>query len=135
MKKVIFQLIIINILFWSCKKIEDWNINEKCLSEKPETGDIYVNVSINNNIKSVPIEIRLNNYHSGQLIIRDTLTTTEKVYEVEVNNYYVVSAEYVKDKIKTTSIDGGKVSTRKVTNEDGSECWNLRNFRARVQLN
>lgn len=135
MKKNSVKLLIICLLCLSCNKLEDIKINEKCLDDKPSFGSIYVNVTISNEIKSVPIEIRLNNFNTGELILRDTIYENEKVYDVDINNYYVVSAEYKKGNITTTSIDGGKVSTRKISHEDGSECWNLRNLRARVYLN
>jgi len=132
MKKIYYSFILITLL--SCSKINDSRIDENCLSYEPNYGKIYVNVTLNNQITSVPIEIKLNHFDTGTLLFKDTLYESVKIYEVDINNYYVVSAEYFVDGKRIISIDGGKVSTYKYNQDDGSVCWNLNNMRARVEL-
>ncbi len=95
-----------------------------CISPKPATSSILIDIS--NPQQRVPIRVYKGKYNSSKdndWIYADTATYTPFEVEVDVNEYYSVVAEYIKDGKKYTVVDGSELHAYSIQSTCNEYCW------------
>jgi hypothetical protein len=125
-------LIIICLIFLvsSCgEKLFTANVNcDECYYPEPDSADIEIKVTINEEFKKVPLVFYKGDVEDNQVIYRDTATSsTHYLYWVPVNHPYSVKAEYKRNGSVLYAIDGTKVKTARVSDACDGECFVIQN--------
>ena len=131
-KHNIFILVAILLILHSCDRPYR---DIECYDTKPTEGIIFIKVTIDEATQSVPITFFEGKHEAGKVVLRDTLVMDTASYNVPVNTYYSITAEYKKDDKIIIAIQGGEVKTTKSSDEfDGTECWNIKNLTLNLRL-
>jgi hypothetical protein len=105
-----------------------------CYEEKPTEGVLNIKVTINETVKSVPVTIYLGKVEANQIFLRDTLFRDTASYIVPVNTYYSAAAQYQKDEETIIAIMGGEVRTVLSSDDESTDCWELKNLTLNLRL-
>jgi hypothetical protein len=126
MTKYIFIIIIILSLFvYSCHEYyldEDYPCGF-CYNIEPDEGILFINLTIDNHHKDVPIVIYRGLMDQGDTIWVDTATATPYDIGVPIDDKYTVTAEYMVDEKKIIAVDNDRVYMRKNTTDCDEDCW------------
>jgi len=106
---------------------------EDCIDTAPLTGDYGVQVTIDSRFAEVPIAIFRNEIEGGDIVLRDTLTTSEVFYELTVDVQYVTTALYVVGADTILVVDESKIKEIKTDFRDKS-CYSTQSALADVRL-
>ncbi len=129
MKKLLY-LFVSSILVVACN-----DTDSDCYDQKPLDGDLTLKVTVEDTAKPVKVSVYQGKYDEQHFLFSEMLITDEIIYAMPVNSYYSASAEYETSGKIILVIDGGKISTKKVNNDDGSTCWTLKNVILDLRLN
>jgi hypothetical protein len=127
----IILFIVLSAGMVSCEKLK---LSTDCYDEKPVEGELTIKVSVPPGNEAVGVNIYRGKYENNMLLFTDSVRDKEITYFLPVNSFYTVSAEYERDNKTIFVIDGGKISVKKQTNDDGSVCWNLYNVSIDLRL-
>lgn len=136
--KTIFILIFTSIVFQTCKiennavDCSSYNYSD-CDTHEPFTGKMSVKLTINSENPKVPIAIYSGKLEDNDIIFRDTITVESYDTLLPVNNYYTVTAKYLKGGLTIIAVDGDKISKSKTVTCD-STCWSVKAGSANVRL-
>lgn len=82
-----------------------------CIDVRPTEGQLIIRVSINGRNLQVPIAVFRGDFEKNDLVLLDALTGSGATYQLPVDQYYSVVAEYIqKDGDTVIAIDGDDVS-------------------------
>jgi hypothetical protein len=96
-----------------------------CKPEEPDSANISVKITINNENPKVPIVIFKSKFNrTGNLdtVYADTLSYSAFILKVKLNNFYSVKATYKSGSRKIHAIDGGWFDTKELTGCP-KDCW------------
>ncbi|MCD4681414.1 MAG: hypothetical protein K8S00_13595 [Bacteroidales bacterium] len=134
LKFVIFSAILFLI---SCEKpnplnCEDYDFSD-CYLEEPEWDFIHIKVTINEENPYVPIIIYKGNFEDNNVDWTDTAWSSDYSIDVQLNQYYSVTAEYKVNSQKILAVDGSDVRKVKTTVCD-EKCWYIKGDNFDVEL-
>jgi len=126
-KYFLFSLILsLALFFTSCQdKIFTGTVNcDECYSPEPDSVQLILHITLNNQFSSVPVVLYKGNIDNGILI--DTFDCNKDPVNdiwVKANSTYSAKAIYgcVNDTIMV--VDGTKQQLKKVTGQCNSDCW------------
>ena len=95
----------------------------ECYTIYPDSSDITVYLTINNNYPSVPVTIYKDQVDDNRIEYIDTATSSPYYLFVPVDQYYSVKAEYTADGKTIFAVDGDKLSVKHVSESCDVECW------------
>lgn len=113
---------------------------DECYTPEPNFGPVTITVSLNSENDSIPVRIFKGKYQDSfrndldKAFILDTLTETNTIYDLDVNEYYSVTAEYNSNGKKTIVVDGDKLKKYKVSDTCEDICWIFRGGEIDVSL-
>lgn len=132
--KIIF-LFIISLTFIKCGNIDLTVDCAECYQEEPNWGDIYVQVTINDENNFVPLVIYRGNFEDNDIEWVDTAYEEEYYLDVPINKFYSVKAEYIAGSDTIYVIDGDEIKTKLNTEDCDVDCYVIKggNFDARLK--
>jgi hypothetical protein len=99
------------------------NCNE-CYSPKPDSAQLILHITLNNQFSSIPVVIYKGNIDTGLLIDTfDCYTDPVNDIWVEADNKYSAKAIYGTAKDTIMVVDGTEMKFQKVTGQCNSDCW------------
>lgn len=137
MKGIVILIIIVfsSILFFKCDNV-DFNFDcDECYQEEPLWGDIYVQLTINDENDFVPLVIYRGSVEDNNIEYVDTAFEEEYYLDVPLNKYYAVKAEYLEGSDTIYAIDGDEIKTKLNTDDCDQECYVIKggNFDVRMK--
>lgn len=119
----------------SCEEILTLEVDcNECYFPEPDSADITVYVTIDENINRVPLVIYKGKADARNVEYIDTAYTETYYLYVNTNEYYSVEATYELEDKKVIAGDGDKLVTRHITDICSEECYVIRNGIMNVQL-
>lgn len=123
MRTYIF-LILILVLSGCQEKIFTGNVNcDECYTDKPDSAALYIDVTINDKYKAVPLVIYNGEVENDQVEWIDTTHISDYWVWVAVDRYYSVKVEYASDKDTIYVIDATKIKKKRVSDACDDACW------------
>jgi hypothetical protein len=135
MQGKIFLLIVL-LFCGSCdEKIFTGNVDcNNCYLDKPEKGDVRVNVTITYKYPAIPVTIYYGDIDDNNVVVIDTVYSTPVYYYLPVDRRYSVKAEYNFNGIKKYVVDGTNFKTLKVTDACDAYCYVFSNDKMDARL-
>lgn len=131
-------LLLGTILFGSVscgEKIFTGDVNcEECYTEKPDSVDLVIHVTLNGEFQEVPIVIYKGNIEDNQVIQVDTVIESPYYWYVPAGKRYSVKASYEKDAATLFAVDGTKPKVLRVTDACDSECYVIEDVTLDVRI-
>lgn len=124
-KIVIHTAFLLSILvFFSCEGdlLETVDCSE-CYQTEPDTGDIKVDITINDQNPSIPLIIYKGDIDNNNIEYIDTAFSSPYYLDVPIGKYYSVKAKYKVNEKTIIAIDGDKIKTKKVTDSCDEDCY------------
>ncbi len=119
---------IIILLAFSCEQnpfVLDVNCDE-CYYEKPDSADLIVDLTINEENPYVPLVFYKGKVEEGLIEWIDTAYTETLYLYSPVEQYYSIKAFYKSGEQTIISVDGDKLGTTQVSDVCDYDCWVIR---------
>lgn len=129
---ILFLLLTVN----ACsEKIFTAGVNcEECYREKPDSADLVIELTINDNYDFIPLTVYKNEVENNEVEWVDTAYESPFYLLVPVNKYFSVAAEYINNDGKIIAIDGTKIRIKRVSGECDEDCWIIEGDDLNVKL-
>jgi hypothetical protein len=95
----------------------------ECFREKPDSSELVIYLTVNDDHPEVPIVVYRGNVEDGQVDWIDTAREETYYLYSAVGQYYSVAAEYRVDGKTIVAIDGDKMKAKHVSEQCDHECW------------
>jgi hypothetical protein len=105
-----------------------------CFTDRPDEAEIEINLTINDDNTKVPINIFYGTIESDSIIYVDTCQVDKVHVWLPVEHYYTVVAKYSSGSKIIKAVDGHKLRVVKSTQEDGSDCFQVKGDKLNVRL-
>lgn len=104
-----------------------------CNTSEPYDGRMYVKLTINDENPKVFVSFYKGKFDDNNLYFTDTATTEYYDTLLPIDNYYSVTAAYIKNGKKIIAVDGDDI---KKTHADvcDSVCWDVKTGKVNVRL-
>lgn len=125
MKRITQILLLLTLLFaakfYGCEQEDlDYVIDcDNCLEEKPDSADLIISVTINDENPYVPLTFYVGDYEDGVIDFEDTTYTEERYLYSKVGVEYSVKATYQVGGETVFAVDGDKL---RIINGEG-DCY------------
>ncbi len=121
----IFLLLTLLIVSISCnEKIFTGDVDcNDCYEIKPDSADIIVHVTINDENPVVPLIVYRGPVEDNNIEYVDTSYGDTYYLYVKVNTDYSVKAKYKSGDKTVYAVDGDKIKIKHVTDACSSDCW------------
>src|SRR6056297_2827906 len=140
MKTITILLLIITLVFafnFSGCEQEDLALNidcDNCLEFFPDSADLVINVTINDENPFVPLTFYVGDYEDGNIDYTDTTYTEERFLYSKVGVNYSVKATYQKDGETVIAIDGDRLRVVDGSGDCYPPCYFIRGGTLDVRL-
>lgn len=130
--KRILTIVSVFIFIWlvfSCgSDVFVFDVNcEDCYYNEPDSADLIVDVTINDENPFVPLVIYKGDVEENIIEYTDTVWAASTYYlYVAVNEYYSIKAKYKKGDNTIYAIDGDKLKTKYVTDVCDTDCYEIK---------
>jgi hypothetical protein len=115
---------ILVFLAGSCNQYLGLTVNcDDCWGSRPDSADLIINLTINQQHPEVPIVVYRGNIESEEVDWVDTVRQTPYYLYSAVEQYYSVTAEYKVDGKTIIAIDGDEMKAKNATSSCEFECW------------
>jgi hypothetical protein len=104
-----------------------------CQTSKPVDGAFFIKLSINSQNQKVPITVFRGNFEDNNVVLYDTLSSTTVSYTLSVDEYYTVTARYLRGQDTILVIDADRITTDQTDYKDRS-CWDVSDGNVDVRL-
>jgi hypothetical protein len=123
-------------LFFACgEKVFTENVDcSECYSPEPDSVYLYIDLTINDEFKEIPLVIYRGDVEDDQIDYIDTAYSTPYILAVAVDQKYSVKAKYRKISGILYAIDGTKIKTLLVTATCDQDCYVISNDRMNVEI-
>lgn len=105
-----------------------------CLSFEPLEAELYMEVTINNKYREVPVVVLNGTLGSRDTVAVDTITNQMGYINVPLSGYYTVIAEYQTGTKTVKAVDGDDITKYDISNKCGETCWIIRGGIINVKL-
>jgi hypothetical protein len=114
------------IIAFACNEYLGLTVNcDECYYPEPDSADLTIYLTINENHPEVPIVLYRGDVENGQEDWIDTARETPYRLYSAVNQFYSVTAEYKVDEKTIVVIDGDELKPKHVSDACDYECWVL----------
>ena len=123
--RLILPVLLFVLIVFSCEQdpfIFDVNCDE-CYYPEPDTADLILNFTINDENPYVPYQLFIGNAESGELDWTDTAYSETVYLAAAVNKDYSLKAFYKRDGIVVVSVDGDRLKTTRTSDVCDTECY------------
>ena len=134
--KWLFPVAILCLMCASCgEKIFTADVNcSDCFSPEPDSVDLVVDLTINNEFTAVPLVIYRGDVEDNQVDYIDTAYASPYHLPVAVGKKYSVKAKYRRSGRILYAVDGTKIKVLLVTGTCDQDCYVIRNDRVNLQI-
>ncbi|MBN2348818.1 MAG: hypothetical protein JXJ22_08280 [Bacteroidales bacterium] len=94
-----------------------------CYQEKPDSADIIVYLTFNDENERIPLVVYKNEVDNNTIEYVDTATGSPYYLYVPVNAEYSVKAKYKKGSKTIYAVDGDKLKIKHVSDVCDTDCW------------
>ncbi len=133
---VLIRLMIFILVFasWSaCDEYMGVVDCDECYSIEPDSADLIIYLSVNNDYPEVPIIVFKGNIEDDTDWVDTAVTSPYYLYS-KIDQFYTVKAEYqVGDRIINV-VDGDKVKAKHVSESCDVECWVITGGKINAEL-
>jgi hypothetical protein len=105
-----------------------------CWGFKPDSADLLIYLTINQDHPEVPIVIYRGNFEDGEVDFVDTARESTYTLYSAVDQYYSVTAEYKVDGKTVIAVDGDVMKARDASSSCDFECWIITDGEFSLQL-
>ena len=134
---IILLLLISTIIFPYCTDLEDEECYDadysSCDTWEPFWGELDISLTINEENPEVPITIYRGKLEDEDIVKQCTIRTPTLYYEVPLDIYYTVKAEYKSGDKTIYAVDGDEIKKHS-TDYCDSTCWEIRDGYYNVEL-
>jgi hypothetical protein len=117
-------LFIIPVLLAGCGDVFNFEVDcDQCYTVEPDSGDIHVRVTINDENPYVPLVIYKDKVEEGVIEYIDTAYNEDYYLWVAIKKPYSAKAKYIDGDKIIYAVDGDQVGIRKVSDVCQSDCW------------
>jgi hypothetical protein len=117
------------------EKIFTGNVNcDECYTDKPDSAILFIDVTINDDYREVPLVLYREEYEKDQIDYRDTTAISDYWVWVAVDQEYSVKVEYAYDSDTIYVVDATKIKAKRVSEECDEVCWVVVNDRIDARL-
>jgi len=110
--------------FTGCGDVFNFEVDcDQCYSVEPDSGDIHLRVTINDENPYVPLVIYKDKVEEGVVEYIDTAYNEDYYLWVAIKKPYSAKAKYKKGDKIIYAVDGDKVGIRKVSDVCQTDCW------------
>ena len=123
--ELIIVIIISSLKITGCEQ-EDLDIYtdcDNCLDQIPDSADLWIDLTINDENPLVPLEFYIGDYEDGEIYRVDTVDEEFIALPAEIGTYYSVKAKYQVDGKTLYAIDGDKLKVVNGDEECGPPCY------------
>ena len=139
--KIVTKLLVLILLafavnFSGCEQ-EDLALNidcDNCLESVPDSADLIVNVTINDENPYVLLTYYVGDYEDGNIDFTDTTYTEERLHYSKVDVEYSVKATYQKNGKTVIAIDGDRLRVVDGSGDCYPPCYFIRGGTLDVRL-
>jgi hypothetical protein len=121
--RTVLILIVIIVSFLSCLDNSVFVNCDECYSIEPDSGDLIINLTIENPNNKVPLVIYKGQVDGEKIEYTDTAFSSPYYLYVDLNDYYSVKAKYQTGDKTVYVVDGDKIKTKLVSETCGTDCW------------
>lgn len=107
---------------------------DDCWGFKPDSADLLIYLTVNQDHPEVPIVIYRGNFEDGQVDWVDTARESTYTLYSAVDQYYSVTAEYKVDGKTIIAVDGDVMKAKDATSSCEFECWIITDGEFSLQL-
>ena len=135
--KLLFILLLAFAVNFSGCEQEDLALNidcDNCIEFFPDSADLVINVTINDENPFVPLTFYVGDYEDGNIDYRDTTDTEERFLYSKVGVNYSVKATYQKDGETVIAIDGDRLRVVDGSGDCYPPCYFIRGGTLDVRL-
>jgi hypothetical protein len=127
---------VISLICCSCgEKIFTADVNcSECYTPKPDSVDLVVDLTINDEFKAVPLVIYRGDVEENQIDYVDTAYSSPYYLSVKVGTKYSVKAKYKRSDRTLFAVDGTKIKVLLVTGTCSEDCYVIRNDRVNLEI-
>lgn len=132
--------LLVSLLFLSIGACEELpsimvDCDEDCFDYKPDTADLLIYVTFNEENPFVPLVLYRGKVGGGEVDYVDTAYDSPHHLPSKVGQYYSLTAEYnTSDGGKIIAVDGDVMKLRNATESCGYECWVIKGGYLKVEL-
>ena len=132
--KALIVLVLIT-LAGSCNEYLGITVDcDDCWGFKPDSADLLIYLTVNQDHPEVPIVIYRGNFEDGEVDYVDTARESTYTLYSAVDQYYSVTAEYKVDGKTIIAVDGDVMKAKDATSSCEFECWIITNGEFSLQL-
>ena len=107
---------------------------DDCWGFKPDSADLLIYLTIDQDHPEVPIVIYRGNFEDGEVDFVDTARTSTYTLYSAVDQYYSVTAEYKVDGKTIIAVDGDVMKAKDASSSCEFECWIITDGKFSLQL-
>lgn len=121
----ISAILILLIATFSCEqKVFIFNVNcEECYYPEPDTADLIMNFTINEENPFVPYILYRGDIEENKIDFIDTAYSEQEFLASEIDLEYSIKAFYKKGSQTIIVVDGDKLKTSRTNDVCDYECW------------
>jgi hypothetical protein len=132
--KALIVLVMLTLV-GSCSEYLGLNVDcDNCWGFKPDSADLLIYLTINQDHPEVPIVIYRGNFEDGEVDFVDTAQNSTYTLYSAVDQYYSVTAEYKVDGKTIIAVDGDVMKAKDATSSCEFECWIITDGEFSLQL-
>ncbi len=121
--KAIIILVLLT-LAGSCNEYLGISVDcDDCWGFKPDSADLLVYLTIDQENPEVPLVIYRGNFEDGEIDFLDTARQSTYTLYSAIDQYYSVTAEYKVDGKTIIAVDGDVMKAKNATSSCEFECW------------
>ena len=132
--KALIVLVLLT-LAGSCEKYLGMTVDcDDCWGFKPDSADLLIYLTINQDHPEVPIVIYRGNFEDGEVDFVDTARVSTYTLYSAVDQYYSVTAEYKVDGKTIIVVDGDVMKAKDASSSCEFECYIITDGEFSLQL-
>jgi hypothetical protein len=121
--KAIIILVLLT-LAGSCNEYLGISVDcDDCWGFKPDSADLLIYLTINQDNPEVPIVIYRGNFEDGEVDFLDTARQSTYTLYSAIDQYYSITAEYKVDGKTIIAVDGDVMKAKNAKSSCEFECW------------
>jgi len=121
--KAIIILVLLTLV-GSCNEYLGISVDcDDCWGFKPDSADLLIYLTINQDNPEVPIVIYRGNFEDGEVDFLDTARQSTYTLYSAIDQYYSVTAEYKVDGKTIIAVDGDVMKAKNATSSCEFDCW------------
>ena len=131
-----FALFAFFIMVFACNEYLGLTVDcdDECFDYKPDTADLLIYVTLNEENPEVPIVLYRGNVERNLVDWIDTVTESPYHLPSAVDQYYSLTAEYKVGNKKIVAVDGDRMKAKDASESCGYECWIITGGYIKVEL-